>query len=314
MPTNYDGQPASISFSSSMNIASSTATNPATVTVSGTLPADFLTGVQVHIDGHQANEIVNGIHIATVTGASTFTVPVAGTTIGGATGTVQPLNATPFYQIPSDGDLDNEASIDAWAKTGTGDRDQYLFGATGQFKLARKEIFLFSDIVGTTWAHFAPASPTINTPTQFVANLVAWGTLVGSALHTPVGGGDPNFAITGATTGDLVIARLQTGIAVDVGFPIRLILYGAVMRPGIAIPTWPTDFDQLQGGSGQYNPLSSTVPQQAVIEGRVQVHTNGCNVWIQPAFIPLASGSQTHDLDGDTLLTIDVWRPTGVPQ
>jgi hypothetical protein len=44
------------------------------------------------------------------------------------------------------------------------------------------------------------------------------------------------------------------------------------------------------------------------------VATNGCNVWIEPAFIPESSGSQTHSLDGDTLLTIDIWRPTGMPQ
>lgn len=315
MPTTYDGLVDDIHTNAALSIASSTNTNPASVTISGTLPADFLSGVKVHIDGHQANEIINGIWTATVTGVSSFTIPVdaTGSTAGGATGTVQSLNLTPTYVIPADGENANEASIDALSKI-HGDRCQQLSMWTGQFKLARKEIFLFSDLTQASWAHFGPSSPTINTPTQFVADSVSWSTLVGLSLHAPVGGGDPSFAIRGALAGDLVIARLQTSIAPATGFPVRLILYGAVMRPGINIPTWPTDYDQMQGGSAPFYPGASTHPLAVSLEGRIQVHTNGTNVWVQPAFIPLASGSQTVDLDGDTLLTIDIWRPTGMPQ
>lgn len=70
-----------------MNIASSTNTNPITITVSGTLPTSFVSGVGVVIAGHLVNTAANGSWTATKTGASTFTIPTTGNGVGAATGT-----------------------------------------------------------------------------------------------------------------------------------------------------------------------------------------------------------------------------------
>src|ERR1700690_1205952 len=100
MPTSYQGVPGNVSFPAALNIASSTNTNPISITVSGVLPASFLTGSKVDITGHTVNVSANGPWTATVTGASTFTIPVAGVGVGGATGTAQPVMLSPLYTYP----------------------------------------------------------------------------------------------------------------------------------------------------------------------------------------------------------------------
>lgn len=71
---------------SAVNIASSSVASPTVVTTA--TPHGLSTGDQVSISGHDADPTINGIQTVTVTGLTTFTVPVNVTTGGSAVGTV----------------------------------------------------------------------------------------------------------------------------------------------------------------------------------------------------------------------------------
>ncbi len=76
-----------LSFWQPQPVFASTADNPAAI---GTAAAHGLsTGDVVEVAGHAGNTVVNGTWVVTVTGDWSFTVPVPGTVVGGATGTLQ---------------------------------------------------------------------------------------------------------------------------------------------------------------------------------------------------------------------------------
>ncbi len=295
-----------------MNIASSTNTSPIAITVSGTLPTDFLTGCLVDVAEHQSNTSANGEYVATVTGASTFTIPVAGVGVGGATGTVQPRNLNPFYAVPSDGDNDNSASITPWADA-TGDRTQWLASRVGQYRLARIEGIEYTDLTGAPWCTISAAGVVAGVAKQFVAQLVAWGTLVGSALHTPVGGQAPYFGISGVNSGDLIRARLDTTFKADSTNGGRLALYGTVINPNTVIPVWPGDYAVIPGASKGIRLTGASVETPISVVAMFSAAVTG-NLWLQPVFVPYNTETDSLSLVGDTLLSIEIWRPTGMPQ
>jgi hypothetical protein len=311
MGTLYDGIPGNIAFSTPLSILGSTNTNPITITVSGGLPADFLTGVQVDIQGHQINTAANGVRVATVTGGSTFTIPVAGIGNGVATGTVTPLNMTGNYSIPADGDLDNEASIDSWAKA-TGDRTQFLAGATGAYKLAMRMIASTTNS-GTPpviWASFAAGAVTSGQKVQLVTQAgPAWGTNVGTAVTLPVAGQAPTFAVDGMATGDHVIVTLDTNIITDTS--ARIELWGAQNTPG-NIPPWPAGYAQLGASSKFISPVVESAP---TIKGFINSISAGLTTfWFQPIVHVLSSSTQSYTLTDDATVIVEFWRPTKMPQ
>ena len=83
-------------------IASSTAVNPSAVTTAAA--HGLATGDWVEITGHAVNTAINGTFQVTVTGTTTFTVPVLGVGAGGATGTVgkQPPDSDIQFAVNSD--------------------------------------------------------------------------------------------------------------------------------------------------------------------------------------------------------------------
>jgi hypothetical protein len=310
-PTNYDGLPSNIVPATAINIASSTNTNPIVVTVSGGLPTDFLTGVVVHINGHRTNTAANGVWAATVTGGSTFTIPVAGNGVGAATGTVQPLNLPPFYQIPADGDADNEASIDAWAKR-TGDRSSFLAGATGGYKLAKRNVFYrVNSLFGnSSWAAFAAGSAVAGTPAQFTTQGgLSWATSGPGTLNTPGAGIAPQFFLDGVVAGDQIIYDMQTTANFDT--TAILALYAAYEAEAVS-PSWPANYSAIVGtphyivGGGALSSVS--------LRGFFPSITQTGDLWIQPAVFPLTSSTQSYTLYGDVYMSVEVWRPTSMPQ
>lgn len=318
----YDGKPTAISQPPTIAITSSSNSNPITITTSTPLPAEFfLTDFAgnpalpvVHISNHLVNTQANGIFVATPTGASTFTIPVAGTGVGIASGAVQPLYLQSAYNVPQDGDSDTSASIASWAQA-TGDRTQWLATRTGQFKLARREIFQHTNIGTTPWAHWPGGGVTAGVPVQLVGDGGAWGTAIGSAVASPTGGpGNVVFAIDGVVTGDYVNVRLVTTLAIDV--TNMLALYSSIAPFSAFIPAWPADYGQVAGASAIGPAVSgSAVPVPISCEG---VATNSAphsgTLWVQPVLYPLANGSPVLNLNGDALLYIDIWRSTGMAQ
>src|SRR5437016_3655959 len=129
MPSNYSGKPGNVTTDGPIVITGTTGNgvSPVTVTVSGSLPADFFTGAgpKVDITDVQGNTAANGQWTATPTGASTFTIPQTGNGTYAGGGLVQGLYLKSLYTVPSDGDPDNAASI--FPSLGTlGDRTQFL--------------------------------------------------------------------------------------------------------------------------------------------------------------------------------------------
>jgi hypothetical protein len=316
MSSNYSGKTGSIVLPTSLNITSSSNTNPITITTSTPLPAAFFTGAAplVHISGHLTNTQANNIWIATPTGPSTFTIPVAGTGVGVATGTVQPIYLDNIYTLPSDGDADNAASVSAWGQA-TGDRTQWLASRVGQFKLARREIFQHTNIGVTPWAHWPAGGLTIGVIQQWVGDAAAWGTAFGSSVASPSAGpGNVVFAIDGVVAGDYVSVKLVSCFITPALH--ALALYGTIKPSGFA-PSWPTDFGQVTAASvvvdaaGTGNATANTFVCEGVVTNSA---SQSGAVWIEPVIYPLTNDSPSLQLVGDALLTIDIWRPTGMPQ
>jgi hypothetical protein len=111
MSTVYQGRAGNITPPTALTITGATNASPSQITVSGALPAAFLSGVTVDITGTQGATGINGVWTATVTGASTFTIPnglAPGVWTSG--GSVQPLYLQ-AQTIPADGDVRSAASV-----------------------------------------------------------------------------------------------------------------------------------------------------------------------------------------------------------
>ncbi len=311
MPTNYSGKTGSIALPTSISISSSTNTNPITITTSSPLPPAFFTGAAplVHISGHGVNTQANNIWIATPTGPSTFTIPVAGTGVGSG-GIVQPVYLDNGYTLPSDGDADNAASVSAWGQA-TGDRTQWLAARVGQFKLARREIFQLQATPGsvTPWAIWAAGAVTAGNPVLLIGQTAAWGTAFGTAVTLPSAGpGNVFFAMNGVVAGDYLSVKLRATCEFT---NLQAIALYATIKPETGfIPSWPSDYTRVTGASSQ-----GSATQDLLCEGIITNFANQSGVvWVTPVLYPLTTSSPVLQLQGEALLTIDIWRPTGMPQ
>lgn len=158
MSTNYNGDgtipqataPATIAISSSTN------TNPIVVTTATN--HGYATGDTVLIEGHKVNTSADGLRVVTVLASNTFSIPVAGVGVGGATGTVTDYAVNPLIAVPSGGDTRNASSVsspmEALANT-----TPYLFERTGAYRLHNIARLAFSDAMdAATWSTTSVAS------------------------------------------------------------------------------------------------------------------------------------------------------------
>lgn len=294
MPSNYDGIPDNVTGSTALNILSTTDTSPIAVTVSGSLPTDFLTGAKVHIDGHPINFNANGIWKVTVTGASSFTIPAAGNGLGPGpnVGTVQPLNLTPYYQVPSDGDLANESSIDTMGKN-RADREQFLALQSGAFKLA-----ILASMIN------------MDDPTA----VAVWSTTVTGAANTPTSMiALPGLPLVGIVAGDFIELDFHASSAAGQSWPsgAQIYLSYVIVSPGVAPPGTIAGWTRVQD-SGVTVQQSATGGQGFLAKGLIQSSATGI-LAVAPTLVSIA-GSGTYKLSGDASLLVHVWRPTGMPQ
>ena len=315
MGTTYDGIPGNIAYPTPVTISSTTNTNPIAVTTAA--PHGLLTGDKARIYDHQVNTPANGIWTVTRTGASTYTIPVAGIGAGAATGSSQALTYGTALTLPADNDANAAATFNA-AFAPLSDRSAAVLPNIGQFKLARREIIQYTSLSAAgQWCVIAAGGVVANTPIQFFANSVAWGGALGSLIATPVGGQPPVFALGGVVFGDYVDVRLDTTFVADGVTGGRLVLYGAIIAPGVAAPVWPGGgYAQLSGGSA-YNADSGSggaLGAQVSLHGIINISSATGNLYLQPVYYPYNTGTQSPSCRGDTLLTVDIWRPTGVPQ
>lgn len=134
MSTVYQGNAGNVTPPTALTVTNVTNSSNATVTVSGTLPAGFISGVSVDITGVQGAIGANGTWVATVTGVSTFTITngsAAGVYSSG--GSVQPLYLQAIT-IPADGDTRSASSVNVPLE-GLADQIAFLAVGSGQYKI-----------------------------------------------------------------------------------------------------------------------------------------------------------------------------------
>lgn len=213
MSSTYNGKSGNVAPPTALTITAVSAGATPTVTVSGSLPAAFLTGVVVDITGVQGATGVNGQNVATVTGASTFTVPVGAPGTYTSGGSVQPIYLQALT-VPSDGDVRSAASVNVPIES-EADQIAFLTVGTGTFKIA--SYFFFSSVVGgnfsTTGSSGAGVVGTVWADwTGTIAGLMPFA--AGDGATIPVNAGDiVELTVSGTLRGTGVTSdRVLTGI------------------------------------------------------------------------------------------------------
>lgn len=314
----YDGVPGNLAYPAALSIASSTNASPIAVTTSS--PHGLLTGDLVTIAGHQVNTSANGANqTVTRSGANTFTIPVAGVGIGGATGTVQPLTYGSAPTIPSDGDPRNASSVNQ-AFQPLIDRSSLVLPTLGALKLAGRVLFyhngallsnndcmgVAATAVANTFYAMGPGTDAIgldNTPTE-------WGCL----NPLPFSGSHPPLVVDGFAEGDFVQVLFQ-GDAVTAHYPVRYSLHWDLVPTGTSPASFPASYSQLLASSVYVNGPSGTIQQSFSMSGKIGPLLSSGTIFFQPSVFSLAiTGGATWFVNNDMNLCIECWRPTGVPQ
>lgn len=331
MPTNYSGNPKTVTTPAALTITAITNTIPATVTVSGSLPADFfmagLAGaavVAVSIRDVQGATGANGTWNATATGTNTVTIDNVSTP-GAYTsgGTMQPICLSPIFQVPSDGDLDNQASI-APLVEGLADRSQFLAGRIGAAKLTARWQLTWADLAGTDAWGVANVTATANTwfeiPVNGASALTVQGT-IGQGGSTSIASASPGFGLDGVTALDTVRVTLDCLASSGTGTNVPFGLFATIVTPGTARPAFAIPpYVQMPGASVVAPFTSGSLFVPLHVEGWMpcSLAPGGNEVgtmYVWPAVFSRAlTGAQTWILEGDTSLVFEVWRQTGVPQ
>jgi hypothetical protein len=298
MPSQYNGQGGNtlISLLPSIGIASTTATNPVTIT---TFSAHGMTtGDMASISGVTAtNSVVNGQWFITVTGPTTFTIPVVGIGVTGGGGQVQPLALGATYSIPSDGDNGAAASVDV-ALEALGDRTAFLGTRLGAYKTVAEQII----VVGAD--HWNPAN--FGSGYQPTVAPMTW-TFGGSGIAVMA-------ADRLAIDADLVIAIGGPAGAPGVpGFTTNVALFAEAVLLG-GSPTYAQ-----VAGSTRNLPLTQTAG--AVIQSSIHLScefspasgVQGGTVNVQPQLQTPATMVSAFIL-ADGFVRMRLLRPTGMPQ
>jgi hypothetical protein len=310
MGTQENGIPANISgnLPAPVAIASSTAANPTQITTSSN--HGRTTGDVVDISGHGPNFGANGQYAVTVTGLTTFTIPVdtsAGTP-GTTSGNVQALALGPTFLVPADG-VDNEdaASVnvpfDALA-----DRTAFVGSVTGAHKLAARTGVFRTDDTGSSWATvaFGGLDNTWTATSGSFSTLSPAPTVnVGDAVDIEV---DVNVVMNGGGT---------TGFA-----QVMLGLFNRMLH---ADGTTATAFLRIDGSlrvvSFNQDVGSGTNTVSCRLSGTILA---GTGVWpVESSLgLRLLLQAQTSNhlivpslsLIGDYKVSVRQWRPTSMPQ
>jgi hypothetical protein len=157
MATNFNGVADQVAAATPVNIASSTNATPIEITTSTN--HGLSDGDLVRITGHTTNYTANGLWIATVVSATKFTIAttysrtaVAGTAVGGATGTAGNVGVG-TYAIPADTDDVDAASVNV-AFEALGDRTAYVLAkAYGAAQIGTYGSSVVDDLTFASWAN-----------------------------------------------------------------------------------------------------------------------------------------------------------------
>jgi hypothetical protein len=312
MSTQYNGISANISgnLPASKNIASSTNTNP--IVIQTSTAHGLTTGDYADVKGHQTNTSANAVWPVTVIDSTHFSVPNAGIGVGGATGTVQSLALGPTGAIPSDGDADVAASVNAQFER-LADQTAFLGLGTGYLKLAGRVVLQNTFGPSNNWCHIAGATigpSTWNTLLTDV-NLTVLGAEQG-CLSVNTGGpgaGNPFVcSVDGIAGADIVEITMETNVTIQSSGDYYG-LFWALTAPGVAMPTLLSGFTRLTGSAKGGNSFTGGIRMSGQLS-----HPGTGRLWIAPAYYANASAARTVAMTDDTMLVVSAWRLTGMPQ
>lgn len=287
MSTQYNGNAGLVTAGNPVAIASSTNTNPIVVTTSGA--HGMSTNDTVDIINHTVNTSANGINEVTVLSSTTFSIPVAGVGVGGATGLAVPLSLGATYQIPSDGDALNAASVNVGFET-LGDRTARLAVMTGAFKLAIFQQFPHtgaSQITQNFNTNISNASGwiSLNTGSGWTVNGIVSGDYIEIDIRTNV-----------QVAPDTVVGSVEYSIGAGISVPGIGPIFGKITGSGLTVPV-PT------GANGPITPIAlyGIIPN-VIQTGNLQIVIGGT------ADLATAHTIAMFGL-GDYTTTVRVWRP-----
>lgn len=284
MSTTYKGIPNNVANNLPGVVAIASTTNASPIVVTTATAHGLATGDDVNVYGHTTNTPANGQRSVTVISPTTFSLDGShGTAAGGATGAVQPLTA-PGFQIPSDGDDDDAASVDV-ALEADADRTAFLLTATGAYKI--RNIFQQS------------RNDTLFTSVWSTVNIVS------TATPTVFGSPFPIQTLTDCEAFDWIDIELQTASA---GADLIVQLYYAFGPFGGSPGSW----NKLNGASWNFG-------DNAGGSCRIRGSVSGIAVTNQVLYIAAygvgdSGATGTFNLLGDYLLTVTQLRSTNMVQ
>jgi hypothetical protein len=288
MSTQYNGAPSNVAAGATLAIASSTNTYPIVVTSASA--HGLSTGDWVDITDHQVNISANGQYPVIVLTSTTFSIPVSGVGVGGATGNFNSLALGQTYPIPSDGDENAAVSVDVALET-LGDRTALLAVNTGALKLAALYTFVGDVPHDTTAGHW--------TFTMGSTNTFVYPSAGGAIATVPdIQANDVvEIAFNGTASGS------PTG---EYGVCLAGVSYAPGASPAGAVRIPGSEQYYTVVTSGGYNaryPISMTCIAPSGMMG-----INGSlDVWLLAESLTAAGGAEVN---GEYTLTVKVWRPT----
>jgi hypothetical protein len=287
MSEQYNGIPATVltNISGSNPILASTNANP--IVVETNFAHGLTTGDYVSIINHN-NLAANGVWPATVVDSVHFSIPVAGTSIGGTIGTMHSLALGPTYQIPTDGDTLEAASVDV-ALEALGDRTSALSVSTGFYKIVSASPQIGTTAAGSNWATTTVAASATG---QLIDSLQSW-------------------AVGQINAGDVIEIDANLTTIPTTSVPYALTIMYAFTAAGSAMGPWvdlPGAWVSGPEGVSTYVPAS-------FLKGAMAYNTT------PPTFLTFAIG--VHNLGGSNVTVnangpytvfIKQYRPTGINQ
>jgi hypothetical protein len=292
MPSTYRGQPGNIARPSTLTIVSATNASPI---VCGTSGAHGLTNGDV-VDNYngQGNTAVNGRWAITVVDSAHFSLATLGgvASVGNGTYSASSANAIVLtlganYQVPSDGDTLNAASVSPqW--TAMGDRTELLALNAPAAGANLYYFYNFNSAPGASLPQWASGSA---------------GTLASQMTFTS-GGANILWTATGINSGDLLECELSSNFQSSAAAG-RIYLATSAYGPGASPPS-PAE---LAGSmSVPFGTTPSRVSLGGVLTASFPSGIRGGNVDLS-LWNVTSTGSATLAGFGDYLVKIKVWRP-----
>jgi hypothetical protein len=281
MSSQENGIAGNITPPGSIGITGSTNASP--IVINTTTPHGLTTGDKVDVTDHTVNTNANGVW--TITRVDATHISLNGSTgngVGAGTGAVQPLTYGSTFAIPSDGDVDNAASVNV-ALEALADRSAFVLANLSAYKLSQLFSRVVNDDTYASWESIAT-----NGTLWLPITTVTWGIL--DILST-----------------DFIDVQFDGTCNVSTSNVSLTLAYANT------VPNGTPTFSEVSGSGKQ---IGSTTTLPVTLAGRIsggQLSTNGTLTFCL-GVRPGSGSAITTTMVGSYTIRAWVWRQTGVPQ